>query len=55
MLSTMKQLAGAGPAAVQVMQSLVEQIPSFYLELGTDLVQIPETIVDLLTTLESNR
>jgi hypothetical protein len=55
MLSTMKQLAGAGPAAVQVMQSLVEQIPSFYLELGTDLTQIPTTISDLLTDLESNR
>lgn len=54
MLSTMKQLAGAGPTAVQVMKSVVEQIPSFYLELGTDLSQIPNTISDLLTDLESN-
>lgn len=53
MISSMKQLAGAGPAAVQVMKSLVEQIPSFHLELGTDLKQIPETISELLTTLES--
>lgn len=54
MLSSMKQLAGAGPVAVQAMKGLVEQIPSFYLELGTDLTQIPGTIADLLTSLESN-
>lgn len=54
MLSTMKQLAGAGPAAVQVMKSLVAQIPSFYLELGTDLTQIPAAITDLLETLEGD-
>lgn len=53
MLSTMKQLAGSGPATVQMVKSLVEQVPSFYLELGTDLTQIPDTILDLLTDLES--
>jgi len=53
MVSSMKQLAGAGPAAVKVMKNLVEQIPSFHLELGTDLKQIPETISELLTTLGS--
>ena len=54
MISSMKQLAGAGREAVQVMRNLVEQIPSFHLELGRDLKQIPERISELLMTLEDS-
>jgi hypothetical protein len=55
MLSTIKQLAGAGPAAVQVLKRLVEKLPNYYLELGTDLSQIPGTILDLLATLDNDQ
>lgn len=54
-LSTMKQLAGAGPATVQSLKGFVEQMPSFYLKLGTDLNQIPDTILNLLTILETDQ
>ena len=49
-LSTMAQLPGAGPAALQIINQLVQQIPSYFLELGTDLSQIPVVILDFLTS-----
>jgi hypothetical protein len=49
-LSTLHQLAGAGKETLQIMDQLVKQVPSYYLELGTDLVQIPDVILDLLST-----
>jgi hypothetical protein len=55
MLSTMKQLAGAGPATVQFLKRIVDKLPNYYLELGTDLSQVPGTILDLLGTLENDQ
>jgi len=46
--STMNQLAGAGAATLQVMKRLVDQVPCYHLELGTDSDQIPRVISKLL-------
>ncbi|MCB9100900.1 MAG: serine kinase [Anaerolineales bacterium] len=43
-LSTVHQLPGAGPAALQLIKRLTDQLPCYYLELGTDLAQIPRVI-----------
>jgi hypothetical protein len=48
-LSTLHQLAGAGQETLQIVDQLVKQIPSYYLELGTDWVQIPDVILSLLS------
>lgn len=47
-LSTMAQLAEAGPITMQILQEFVSQIPCYHLELGTDLSQIPKVITALL-------
>jgi hypothetical protein len=47
--STLFQLPGAGGAAIKTMKKLVQQVPSYILELGTDLAKIPETILGLLS------
>jgi len=47
-LSTVHQLPGAGPAALQIIKRLTSQIPCYYLELGTDLAQIPRVIKEML-------
>ncbi|MEA5619901.1 serine kinase [Cronbergia sp. UHCC 0137] len=46
--STIFQLAGSGQTALQIMSSLVKQVPCYILELGTDMVQIPDIILRLL-------
>lgn len=47
--STMLQLAGAGKEACQLMMKALTQVSCYYLELGTDLKQIPEVILQLLS------
>ncbi|MBE9201573.1 MULTISPECIES: serine kinase [unclassified Nodularia (in: cyanobacteria)] len=49
--STIFQLAGSGQTALQIMSSLVKQVPCYVLELGTDVTQIPNVILDLLSQL----
>ncbi|MFM6846780.1 MAG: serine kinase, partial [Dolichospermum sp.] len=47
--STIFQLAGSGQTALQIMSSLVKQVPCYVLQLGTDMVQIPDVILRLLS------
>ena len=47
--STLFQLPGAGSMAIKTMKDLVMQVPSYILELGTDITKIPETILQLLS------
>ncbi|AFZ15631.1 HPr kinase (plasmid) [Crinalium epipsammum PCC 9333] len=47
--STIFQLAGSGQSAFQIMSSLVKQVPCYALELGTDMAQIPDVILRLLS------
>jgi len=47
--STLMQLSGAGRAEFQTMAKLVQQVPSYHLALGTDVVQIPQVILRLLS------
>ncbi len=47
--STIFQLPGAGVAAFQIMVRLVQQIPCYTLELGTNLSRIPDVILCLLS------
>lgn len=45
----MIQLPGSGKEACQIMMQVLQQVPCYYLELGTDLEQIPQVIFDLIT------
>jgi hypothetical protein len=47
--STIFQLAGSGQTAFRIMSNLVNQVPCYALELGTDMAQIPDTILRLLS------
>lgn len=47
-LSTMNQLPGAKGTVIQRLARLVESIPCYYIELGTDLAQIPNIIKEFL-------
>jgi hypothetical protein len=49
--STLFQLAGAGRGNLATMASLTRQVPSYHLDAGTDLTQIPEAIAALLAEL----
>ncbi len=49
--STLFQLVEPGPAAFQALAKLVRQVPAFYINVGTDLSQIPGVILDLLCEL----
>ncbi len=49
--STIFQLAGSGQVALQLMSNLVRQVPCYVLELGTDMAQIPNVILQLLSQL----
>jgi hypothetical protein len=49
LLSTMRQLPGADKATLGIIEQFIEQVPSYHLELGTDLAQIPEVILGLLS------
>lgn len=46
--STMLQLSGTGKSEFQSMANLVKQVPSYCLELGTELSQIPQVILKFL-------
>lgn len=48
MPTTLFHLPRATQESFQKMSSLVKQVPSYHLELGTDLSQIPRVILDLL-------
>lgn len=50
--STLFQLSGAGENSFQMMSKLVRQLPCYTLELGTDINQIPQVILELLNTSE---
>jgi hypothetical protein len=47
--STLLQLPGAGAAAIKKMSRLVQRVPAYVLELGTDVPRIPEVILGLLS------
>lgn len=47
--STIFQLPRAGREAFQAMGKIVRQVPCYYLNLGTDISQIPEVILGLLS------
>ncbi len=47
--STIFQLVNEGSTSFEFMSRLVREVPSFYLDLGTDLAQIPPTIMELLS------
>ena len=47
--STIIQLPGAGKEACQLMINIVRELPCYYLNLGTDINQIPQVILDLLS------
>ena len=46
--STIFQLPRAGREAFELLTRLVRRVPCFYLDVGTDLRQIPETIAALI-------
>lgn len=46
--STIMQLSGAGKEACQIMMNVVNQLQCYYLELGTDIEQIPQVIFDFI-------
>ncbi len=46
--STIFQLPGAGHESLQSLTNFVKQVPSYVLELGSDLHKIPEVILNLL-------
>lgn len=46
--STLFQLAGTGKSSFQMMSDLVKRVPCYTLELGTDISQIPQVILEFL-------
>ncbi|PSB01599.1 DUF1919 domain-containing protein [Merismopedia glauca] len=50
--STLFQLSGTGESSFQMMSTLVKQIPCYTLELGTDISQIPQVILEFLARAE---
>lgn len=47
--STLLQLSGAGKEACQIMKNVVNQLNCYYLEVGTDIEQIPQVIFEFLS------
>jgi len=47
-LSTIRQLPGADHWTMKMIKSVTDRVPCFYLELGTDLDQIPGVILDVI-------
>ena len=47
--NTIFQLPGAGQAAFQTLAQFVRQVPRYYLEVGTNVSQIPDVILGLLS------
>lgn len=52
--STIFQLAGAGQPALDILTQLVKALPCYYLQLGTDIDQIPLLIREFILTLRSD-
>jgi len=52
--STIFQLHTAGPDSLAMMSRLIKRVPSYGLEVGTDLGAIPETIVHFLSRLPAS-
>ncbi len=52
--STIFQLHTAGADALATMARLIERVPCYGLEVGTDITAIPETIADFLSRLPSS-
>lgn len=52
--STLFQLSGTGHGSMQMMSNLVKQVPCYILELGTDITQIPQVILEFLNTANSS-
>lgn len=52
--STLFQLSGTGESSFQMMSNLVKKIPCYTLELGTDISQIPQVILEILNTFNSS-
>jgi hypothetical protein len=50
--STLFQLSGTGESSLQMMSELVKQVPCYTLELGTDITQIPQVILEFLNSSE---
>jgi hypothetical protein len=50
--STLFQLSGTGESSFQMMSNLVKKVPCYTLELGTDITQIPQVILEFLNTSE---
>jgi hypothetical protein len=48
--STIYQLAGSGQQELTKMARLVRQVPSYHLELGTDLREIPDVIMKVVSS-----
>lgn len=46
--STIFQLSGAGNSAFKIISSVVKRLPCYYLDLGTDISEIPRVILGLL-------
>ena len=51
--STIFQLPGAGAPALRQLARLTSQVPSYVLETGTDLAQIPQRIINLLADIDT--
>ena len=51
--STIFQLPGTASSDLAAMAQLVRQVPTYALDLGTDLDAVPVAIADLLRSLES--
>ncbi|MGB3692448.1 MAG: hypothetical protein WBG70_05435 [Spirulinaceae cyanobacterium] len=47
--STIKQLPNAGKEACLIMTEVAQKVPCYYLNLGTEIKQIPEVIFDFLS------
>jgi hypothetical protein len=50
--SSIFQLPGAGQAEFRSLAGLIKQVPSYFLELGSDLTRIPDTIFRLLSEVD---
>ncbi len=50
--STLFQLSGTGESSLQMMSTLAKQVPCYILELGTDVAQISQVILEFLNASE---
>ena len=47
--STLMQLPGAGVKSFKALSKLVQQVPTYQVNLGSDLAQTPKVILELLS------